>query len=179
MTNNQYKCQVCGEMHQLQSLIQFPQPDLVNDILAGREKAQLDILSKGIVMINRTFAVVESLLSVKIVDDPDDDQLDMYVWVKVESKELLRAKQLFGREEAIVVFGTIMHPIPFYDKNDHLEVSFLIGQNQDTGEEFQVHALYGEHPLAVDFAEGITLAKLGLINSALLHSQSINEQGEK
>lgn len=169
MTNNQYKCQVCGEMHQLQSLIQFPQPDLVNDILAGREKAQLDILSKGIVMINRTFAVVESLLSVKIVDDPDDDQLDMYVWVKVESKELLRAKQLFGREEAIVVFGTIMHPIPFYDHKDDFEVSFFIGQDDNTKDELQIHSLIGENQLAIDFKEGITLAKLGLFNSALLH----------
>ena len=162
---NKFRCEICGLEHKLETLLEFPQPEIISRISRGEIEGNIDLFSKHGFLVNKEFFIIESELSIVVSDY--DDQLDMLVWVEVTREEFDKKIKLIKKGEKTNFQGKLNRPIPFYADTDRLivEISLDIGYNEKPS----VLAVHDEGELRHDFYEGITLKKLQQIMERLYH----------
>lgn len=152
---NSFKCINCGENHNLETLIEFPEPLIISDITSGRSSDSLHIVSKNLVLINKEKVISQAEIEIEITDF--DDNLLLLVWI--EMKPELLANALGGNEHRTVeIDGKLLHPIPFYDKMNQAKVVVRINPEED--ENPKLIRTIENSQLNLDLENGINTNKL-------------------
>ncbi len=160
---NEFECKTCGGVHQLSTLIEFPQPDIISQITSGKVDQTLEHLGRNTMLINREYILMECEMKIPIVDR--DDDLDYLVWVRMDKADVKKAIGSSKDKESIKIKGKLIHPIPFYDNTEELDVHI----GSINFEEISICSIDRSTELRQDFIRGISFDKLIIMLEKYYH----------
>ncbi|MEM9928810.1 MAG: DUF2199 domain-containing protein [Bacteroidota bacterium] len=115
--NHQFTCPKCGELHRLETLLEFPLPADISDITSGRRPGEVKSILLQSYLINKSYVLTKCALHINIIDLPDE--LEIHTWIRIEVAELRQATLKEGSTEEIICTGRLVYPIPLYSLTDY------------------------------------------------------------
>lgn len=158
-----FQCLNCFKTHHLQSLIEFPQPEMISDISSGKIKKELILGAKNMFNVNNEYLITQVELIINITDY--EDQLEFLVWFKTEIKEVKIAVLRYKDSKEIILKGNLIHEIPIYKNTENLPVELSI--TPDSFNVPKVSNIERDIKLKKDFTEGIKLKELIILYSEI------------
>ncbi len=119
-----YSCPNCGEIHKYSTLLEFPQPEIISRISRGENNSNLKVLDKNFFVIDRSLLVCQGEIEIPILDY--DDSFEMLIWLQVDGIKLKKLVQESNKNLPIAIDGKMLHPIPFYDNSENLNLQVAI-----------------------------------------------------
>jgi hypothetical protein len=115
---------------------------------------QLDVVAKSIFIVNREYGLFESELKIEINDI--EDNLDLFVWIKIDGKRFYKIVNENGKSGIISMKGQLVGQIPFYST----DIEVIIDIDLDIDEPAQVTKILCDGNLKKDFEKGISSERL-------------------
>lgn len=161
----EFLCKKCGEYHNLDTLLEFPQPEVISKITSGELKQDLRVIAKSAFVINNEYLLLESELLLEILDYEDD--FEMLVWVEISNKEFVSKREEFEKFDEVKLLGKLNGYLPFYEGTYDLPVEIMIETAKD--ELPKIVDIKKENEFRSDFIKGITLEKVQKVLTRLNH----------
>ncbi len=163
-----FDCTICGNSHKLITLLEFPQPDIISKITSGQVDSSLKIFAKNNFVINKETIVVQSLLSLPIIDF--EDEFDLLVWVEISGHEYLSCleklrKVNYSKANAE---AKLIDPIPFFSGTNNLLLKVEVDADNEDGV-FSIIEINENINLKKYLKNGISKKELAVILSPLYH----------
>lgn len=167
MRSDQFKCSKCEEYHKLETLIELPKPAISRSDFDVSKP--LKYITKDSFVIGRELIVAKCLISIKILDDPDEDTLDIYSWVLITDKDVLEAKESKQGVGNLVLQGRLDKTLPVFQNEEAIIV--IVSADGYLEDDLLVTEIVSEGELKNAFDNGITTNELIVIIEKTLHFQ--------
>lgn len=170
-----FTCEVCGEQHVLETLIEFPQPHIIGKITGGELGVGLNHIGKNFMAVNREYIIAEVELKIKLTDY--EDELDMMVWAKIDGKEFREkvANTSKNKTDVIRFNGTLMHIIPYYEETKDCPIVIETGVYVVNDKPTSIIEINKDISLKKDFENGITLKALQEMLQKYYHDKDLSK----
>lgn len=149
-------CSRCGEMHRIESYVEFPLPENISRISSGAVQGELKVLSKFSYLVKEGL-YVKSNLAIDVREYHTD--LEIWNWVFIRRDVFNEAFNKYRAEKAseIVAVGQMVYPIPFYNLVDRPIVKIALTNENEYP---KVKLAISNTALYQDWKYGITKEKL-------------------
>ena len=164
---NKYKCKSCDEFHEIVTLFEFPQPDIISEITSGKLKQELSLVAKNFFMIDKEKVFIQSELSINILNL--EDELDMLVWVIFEIKDYLEKVENLKGTNKFKISGILSHDLPFYKNTVELPVEIELDLKGYINDQPKVVSILRKNQFQKDFQNGIDLPDFEILLSKIYH----------
>ncbi len=163
-----FDCTICGDSHKLITLLEFPQPDIISKITSGQIDSSIKFSAKNSFVINSETIVIQTLLSIPIIDF--EDSFDLFIWVKIEKEEYLSKLEKLRETDfkKLNMKGVLIDPIPFFSGTDNLDIEVEVDE-KEKNHLFSIVKIQKEIELKSFLKNGISKKDLAIILSPLYH----------
>jgi len=161
----QFKCKICEENHTMHTLIESPRPKIFGDVTRGDLNHTLDVVAKGLYVIDRKYGLFQCDLPIRI--NNSEDLLEFILWIEVDLEHFFRHAMENNKTGKIKLAGKQTGYLPYFDNDTG--ITFEVEIDLDENEYPKVLNIEKEGELKYDFYNGINSEKLEKIITHIHH----------